>query len=287
MEVWRWIDTGCAEGTTHMAVDQAMLEHVMTIGQPTMRVYCWNPPCISLGYHQSSETIDMEQCKRDGIDVVRRPTGGRAVFHAEEVTYAIVIPEGSSFYSTSIEHVYNRISQGLVQGIRYLGVPAVLQKRSLNLRNHYETPVSVSCFSAAAKHEVMLNGRKLVGSAQRRLPGGILQHGSILTGRAQLNLPKYLKGLGEKEKERMRKMVEAKTATIGDYLGRTADYDEVVEALKKGMEEQFSIVLEDKGLADEEKQLVELLYGKFSIYSGRRDSLPEEVLDESISSCLS
>jgi lipoate-protein ligase A len=270
-----------------MAVDQAMLELVMTVGQPTMRVYRWNPPCISLGYHQSSETIDMEQCKRDGIDVVRRPTGGRAVFHAEEVTYAIVIPEGSGFYSTSIEHVYNRISQGLIEGIRHLGIPAVLQKRSLNLRNHYKTPVSVSCFSAAAKHEVMLDGRKLVGSAQRHMQDAILQHGSILTGNAHLNLPKYLKGLGERDKERMRKMVEGKTATIGDYLGRTVDYDEVVEALKKGMEEQFSVVLEDKGLADEEKQRAELLYGKFSIYSGQRNPLPEEVLDESISSCLS
>jgi len=280
VEGWRWIDSNWGDGATHMAIDQAMLEQAGG-NRPTMRVYRWRPTCISLGYHQSAECIDLDKCHQDRIDVVRRPTGGRAVLHAEEVTYSVVIPQDGEFLSGNLGEVYNAISRGLVRGIQRLGIPAELQKRSLDLRNHYRTSISVSCFSAAAKHEVVLSGKKLVGSAQRRFPHGILQHGSILTGSAHASLPKYLKGMDEEETDRMISMVAGRTMAIDAYLQRTVAYDEIVDAIKVGMAEELSITFVTGELTKEESKRVDELYRSFSIFSGRMIPLPDIQFDHS------
>jgi lipoate-protein ligase A len=266
-----------------MAIDQAMLERAEG-NRPTMRVYRWRPYCISLGYHQSAECIDLDKCLQDRIDVVRRPTGGRAVLHAEEVTYSVVIPQDDESLSGNLGEVYNAISRGLVRGIQRLGIPAELQKRSLDLRNHYRTSISVSCFSAAAKHEVVLNGKKLIGSAQRRFPHGILQHGSILTGSAHVLLPKYLKGMDEDETDRMIRMVAGRTMDIDAYLQRPVAYDEIVDAIKVGMAEELSITFVTGELTKEESKRVDELYRSFSIFSGRMIPLPDIQFDHSRSS---
>ena len=267
MDVWRWMESDPADGATQMATDRAVLENAMELGIPTMRVYRWNPYCVSLGYHQSLESIDLDRCCEKGVDVVRRPTGGRAVFHAEEVTYSVVIPEGNSNYSRSTGEVYNLISRGLVRGIRKLGVLAELQRRSPDLGTHYESSLSVSCFSAAARYEVVVEGKKLVGSAQRRMSGGVLQHGSILTGDAHLALPEYIRGVGPEERKRMRELMEEKTVSIGGYLGRKVDYGEVVEAIKRGMEKEVSITFEVSELIEKEGRRVHDLWKSFSIFS--------------------
>ena len=100
-----------------MAADQALLETAGQTGQPVMRIYQWSPYCISLGYHQSFESIDLAVCKSKGVDVVRRPTGGRAVFHAQEVTYAVIIPKESVFYRENLTELHTVISQGLAGGL--------------------------------------------------------------------------------------------------------------------------------------------------------------------------
>ena len=275
METWRWIDSGWSEGAAHMAVDQATLDYAEIVARPTMRVYRWRPYCISLGFHQKQDRIDIERCSRDGIDIVRRPTGGRAVFHAEEVTYSVVIPKGSESFSSKLEEVYNAISRGLAAGIRKLDVPARLQKRSMDLRNHYKTSISVSCFSAAARHEIMLDEKKLVGSAQRQLPHALLQHGSILTGRAHLDLPDYLADTDEESAGRMKDMIAGKTISIGEYLKRSVHYQEVAHAIKAGMEEELAIKFVDRALIQQEKQQADEECRNFSIYSGKMTPLPE------------
>jgi lipoate-protein ligase A len=283
MESWRWINSNWADGASHMATDQAMLDLANRIARPTMRVYRWRPYCISLGYHQKEKRIDMDRCGQDGIDVVRRPTGGRAVFHAEELTYSVVIPRNSDAFSTKLERVYNTISRGLANGIQKLGVPARLQKRSMDLRNHYKTSISVSCFSSSARHEIMLLGKKLVGSAQRQLPNGLLQHGSILTGRAHLNLTDYLAGADEDSADRMKSLIENKTLSIGEYLKRTVSYHEVAKAIRTGMEEELSICFVEEELSEQEKSRIEERYQNFSIFSGRMIPLPEESFRRAVS----
>ena len=268
MDVWRWIESGPDDGATQMATDRAVLECAVELGKPTFRVYQWKPHCISLGYNQSLDTIDLDRCRAGGIDVVRRPTGGRAVLHAGEVTYSVIIPRGSSYHFSSIGEIYNLVSRGLVQGIRKLGIPADLEKRSIDLKSHYMSYPSVSCFSAAARHEVVVGKKKLVGSAQRRLSNGILQHGSILTGDGHLTLPDYLRGLKPEERGRMRETLEEKTTSIGGYLGREVDYREVVGAIQKGMEEALSIRFEQTTLTNEEISQIRCFRSQFSILSG-------------------
>ena len=267
MERWRWIESGSADGATQMAIDRAILENADSFGKVTVRIYRWQPYCVSLGYHQSVENIDLEKCQQDGIDVVRRPTGGRAVLHAEEITYSIIIPAGGLPFSTSVGDVYNFISRGLVRGIQKLGVPAEIQKRSLDLRSHYKTPLSVSCFSAAARHEVVIEEKKLVGSAQFRLAGRILQHGSILMGDAHLALPDYLKGIKHKDKNWLRLIMKKKTISINRYLGRKIEYREAAKALRQGIEEEFSVEFEDGGLTEKEQEQILSLRKVFSILS--------------------
>lgn len=279
MDVWKWIEGGPGDGATQMATDRAVLENAIEFGKPTMRVYRWEPHCISLGYHQSLENIDLDRCLEDGIDVVRRPTGGRAVFHTEEVTYSVVIPEGSDYYSQSIAEVYNLISRGLVRGILNLGVPAELQRRSLDYHSHYRTALSMNCFSAASRNEIIVDGKKLVGSAQRRLSCGVLQHGSILTGNAHLDLPEYLKGVGPGEKRHMRKMIEERTVSINGYLGEEVDYGDVVAAIRDGMEQEISIRFEEGELTFLERERARFLRRNFSVFSGRMIPLPEDTSD--------
>jgi len=277
---WRWIDSDYADGATHMAIDRMMLENEALLKLPTMRVYRWWPHCISLGYHQSRERIDLACCREDGIDVVQRPTGGRAVLHAEEVTYSVIIPREDDLHSKSIGEIYHLINMGLVRGIRKLNVPAELKKRSLDFRAHYKTALAVSCFSAAAKYEILLNGKKLVGSAQRQLHEGVLQHGSLLLGDAHLKLPKYLKNVRGDEAEMMKRAIREKTISISGFMNNTVDYGEVVDAIKEGMKEELSLEFEEGTLTDEEIERAGQLHRNFSVFSGRMIPLPEAVLDE-------
>ena len=134
----------------------------------------------------------------------------------------------------------------------------------------------MSCFSAAARHEVILDDKKLVGSAQRRLPHGVLQHGSLLTGNAHSALPEYLKGVEAMESERMRRIIEKRTISIGGYIGKSVDYGEIVDAIKEGMEEVLSIKFKEGELTFEENEGIITLCRNFSIFSGRMAPLPED-----------
>lgn len=262
---WRWIDTGFADGATQMAADQAILECSAQVGMPTMRVYRWQPYCISLGYHQKLESLDPAACESAGVHVVRRPTGGRAVYHAQEVTYSVIIPKSSTQYLDNVAALYMMLSEGLARGLRQMGVAAELEKRSVDLNAHYKKDLSVSCFSAAARHEILVEGRKLVGSAQRHLTEGMLQHGSILTGDAHLDLPDFLSGGKPEERARLRRAIAAKTVSIGSALGRDVEYDEVTPHLREGMAQEVGIDFVDGALTPEELARVEALRSRFAL----------------------
>jgi lipoate-protein ligase A len=267
MEMWRWIESEAADGATNMAIDQALLENAETVNQSTMRVYGWSPFCISLGHHQSEDDIDFDLCRERHIDVVRRPTGGRAVLHAEEVTYAVIVPQCASIFQQSVTVVYNLISRGLLIGMQKLGVPANFEKSSIDLHDHYKKETSISCFSASARHEIVVNGKKLIGSAQRHLPGKILQHGSILLDSAHLALPELIKKGDDELRQRMKTELMKKTVSLRQCLGRELSFKEVVENIKKGMEEALSIQFVSGELTVRERECSEKLRARFSILS--------------------
>ena len=143
-----------------------------------VRLYRWSRPTVSLGLHQDpGKAIDLPYCKRNGIEWVRRPTGGRAVLHDEELTYAVVSNDPDLFPCGSISATYRLVSEILTGGLEALGGAVSLQRRgSSTVRKR--VPIN-PCFATASRHELLFQGRKLVGSAQRRLRRSFLQHGSI------------------------------------------------------------------------------------------------------------
>ena len=145
---WQCLCTGSNTGAFNMELDGFLAKSLLDgSGVPTLRLYQWNPWAISLGFNQDMSKIDVERCVSDRIDVVRRPTGGRAVFHAEELTYSVVMHADGK----SVLDIYNLISKALVQGLRLFGVNATLSRSQADLREHYKTPSSIPCFTASAR----------------------------------------------------------------------------------------------------------------------------------------
>ena len=237
----RFIDTGISHVKFNMAADYYVARNFLDI--PTFRVYRWDPYCISLGYNQDILEIDRAECENRGYNIVRRETGGRAVFHSEELTYSMVIPKSSRFYSDSILEVYNKISNGLVKALRASGIPdADIKKgKSPDFKELYKDKLSSICFSSTSTFEVVLGEKKLVGSAQKRLKNSVLQHGSILVGEKHLELIDLL-NIEENRKERFRNITRSKTATISESLTMVSHeefYKVLKNNLKEAVEEEF------------------------------------------------
>ena len=174
---WRLLVDAAAGGAWNMAVDEVLLDGVAAgTTPPTLRFYEWMPPCLSLGYFQPFDVVDVDGCRALGIEVVRRPTGGRAILHDRELTYSVALPASLLGHDGGVLPSYYRLSLALQDGLSGLGVPATLAPESVGSSGQHG-PV---CFDRPSAHEILLNGRKLVGSAQMRRGGGLLQHGSIL-----------------------------------------------------------------------------------------------------------
>jgi lipoate-protein ligase A len=177
-DAWRLLVDAPAGGAWNMAVDEILLEGVAAATTPpTLRFYEWTPACLSLGCFQSVDVVDVDGCRAVGVEVVRRPTGGRAILHDRELTYSVALPASVLGHDGGVLPSYYRLSLALQDGLRRLGVPATLAPESAGSGLKAHGPV---CFDRPSAHEILLHGRKLVGSAQMRRGGAILQHGSIL-----------------------------------------------------------------------------------------------------------
>lgn len=178
VENWRLLPASANRGSENMAVDEAVFRSVeQGHSPPTLRFYQWAPPCVSLGRLQNARAIAAARLKRLGVDLVRRPTGGRAILHEEELTYSAVAPLAACPMGRDVMAVYRWISSGLVAGLKRLGVAATLAPRRQEERAHRLR--SPSCFSSAARCDLVVDNRKLVGSAQARGRHAFLQHGAI------------------------------------------------------------------------------------------------------------
>lgn len=176
---WRVLRHPPASGAWNMAVDDVLLESVASGGAPpTVRFYGWTPACLSLGYFQPYEVVDVAACRARGVDIVRRPTGGRAILHDRELTYSIALPAEILGHDRGILPSYYRISRALQAGLAALGVATTMAPESAaSGSNPDHGPI---CFDRPSAHEILFDGRKLVGSAQVRRASALLQHGSIL-----------------------------------------------------------------------------------------------------------
>ena len=180
---WRLLVHEAADGAWNMAVDEALLaSYVNASGPmaPTLRLYAWDPPALSLGRGQDAgASHDPRYLQDQGIDLVRRPTGGRAVLHEWECTYAVIGQLGSGPFSRGVLETYRRVARALEQGLRSLGVVAQALPESSRERSRDERDRGPACFAVTSTHEITVEGRKLLGSAQLRRRGAFLQHGSI------------------------------------------------------------------------------------------------------------
>jgi len=179
-KVWRLVIDGDVSGAENMARDVAMLKAVIAGDVAgSLRLYGWSPPCLSLGRHQGDQAADRVFCRDNGIDIVRRPTGGRAVLHHLELTYAVAAPLGRGPLPRPLQDAYRMVCSALVRGVRLLGINAELIGGEVNV-SLPGPQTAIPCFEAPAGGEVVVGGRKLIGSAMRSRGGCILQHGAIL-----------------------------------------------------------------------------------------------------------
>ncbi len=240
--IWHFIDSFENTGKYNMDFDIELAKNC----KPTeafFRIYKWNPYCISLGANQSFNDINQDRAKADGIDIVKRPTGGRAILHAEELTYSVVL---SLNYQFSPREIYFRISNALMRGLEIYN--PVLAKSQLedyqpNFPKLLEEPTGVLCFASTAKNEVKFNGKKLIGSAQRKLNNVILQHGSILCGPFHKKLVDYINS-DEVTKNVLSTELNTKTTELGTILNEEIDYQKLKTCLLVGFELEWQIKFE-------------------------------------------
>jgi lipoate-protein ligase A len=238
-----------------MAIDEAILTAVAEgRSRPTLRFFAWEPPCLSIGYNQAMmDEVDITRCQQAGVDVVRRPTGGRAILHTDELTYSIVAPQGEPRVAGGVVESYRRLSAGLVRGLRFLGVDVVQAEAG----HGQDADVSAACFDAPSAYEVTAGGKKLVGSAQVRRRGAVLQHGSLPLRGDITRICHYLVVPSEERREELRQELRARATSLELILGRVVPFAQVVEALVKGFSEGLNLHLEPRELSEHELALVQ------------------------------
>ncbi|TYR82436.1 lipoate--protein ligase family protein [Priestia megaterium] len=264
-EKWRFIDSKNRSPYYNMALDEALLEwHSEGEIPPTIRFYGWNPPTLSIGYFQKAEKeIDFDKVNELGLGFVRRPTGGRGVLHDEELTYSVIVSEDHPDMPKTVTEAYRVISEGLLEGFRLLGLEAYFAiPRTEEEKNSLKNPRSSVCFDAPSWYELVVEGRKIVGSAQTRQKGVILQHGSILLEIDEDKLFSVFKYPNDRVKERMQRAFRSKAVAINAIAGRKIEINEAKEAFYMGFSKALNIDLEPYTLTNEEEAYVEALAEK-------------------------
>lgn len=245
---WRFVLDEARDGPTNMAIDEVLaVACAQGWSPPSLRLYRWATPTVSLGYNQPIRgEVDLAHCAQRGIPAVRRPTGGRALLHHHELTYslALPIPRGSR----GILSDYRWISHCFLLALRRLGVQATLSRGAP--RNEKESGV---CFLSPARYELTVDGRKLMGSAQRRLSGALLQHGSLLI---DIDHSLWISVFPEARE------LEGRATAVVRLLGRSPSWEELVAVVRVGFEEGAHVHLEPGGLTARERSLVEDLVAK-------------------------
>jgi len=261
MSLWRILITPPAHGSWNMALDEAILEHIGR-GEsiPTLRLYAWEPACLSLGYAQPFADVDTSQLKEHGWEVVRRMTGGRAILHTDELTYSIIAPSNEPSVEGSVLESYNRIAQALLAALQSLEIPVEAKEGKANNAEALN-PV---CFEVPSTYEITVDGKKLIGSAQARKKDGVLQHGSLpLTG----DLARICQALvfeNESARETASKRLLEKATTVESALGREISWEAAALAYVLAFEAQLGLIFERQELSESEsKRADELVREKY------------------------
>jgi lipoate-protein ligase A len=256
----------------NMAIDEAIMNAVSEgESPPTLRFYSWDPATLSIGYFQkAADEVDLAKVEALGIGFVRRPTGGRAVLHDQELTYSMILPESYPDMPKSVTESYRVLSNGLLYGFRRLGLQADMVTLADEAdKAKYASIGSAACFDSPSWYELVVEGRKVAGSAQTRQRGAILQHGSILLDMDADLLFDLLYFPNERVRERLKQSFVQKAVAINDVkraLGqRPVTLRETEEAFAEGIPEGLGITLAEGELSARElceaERLVQEKYG--------------------------
>jgi len=253
---WRLLITPPAHGAWNMAVDESILEHIgRNESAPTLRLYAWDPACLSLGHAQPFSDVDITRLKQHGWEVVRRATGGRAILHIDELTYSVIAPSNEPRVEGSVLESYNRLAQALLFAVKELDIPVEMKEGKAN-ENATPNPV---CFEVPSTYEIKVNGKKLIGSAQARKKEGVLQHGSLpLTG----DLTRICQALvfeSESAREEASKRLLERATTVESALGVEISWEKAKQAFIHAFEAQLGLSFESGELSESESRRAEEL----------------------------
>ena len=261
---WRIIHSVPTNGAWNMALDEAILESVTeNRSLPTLRLYAWQPPCLSLGQAQSFRDVVINSLADRGWDLVRRPTGGRAILHTDELTYSIAAHQDEPRVSGSILDSYRRLSGALLAALELLG----LQARA---DGQYPLPEGAQpngavCFEIPSNYEITVNGKKLIGSAQARRLAGVLQHGSLPLYGDITRITSVLFYPDQSSRETAYRRLSDRAATVESLLGAAPTWGDAARAFQTAFAHVFDLELIQSEPAPAEmsraKELVESKYG--------------------------
>jgi lipoate-protein ligase A len=268
---WRLIVSEPMRGAMNMAVDDAILDAV-TAGKipPTMRLYAWDPPCLSIGYAQPTDDVDLSRLEEKGWDLVRRPTGGRAILHTDELTYAIAAQIGNPHVKGGVLGSYRHLSKGLAAALNLLKLEVTVHPARQIPPELRDDPV---CFQVPSAYEITVHGRKLIGSAQVRKRQGVLQHGSFPLSGDITRICEVLKFKNEAARVEASNRVRERAITVASVLGSSITWQDAAQALEDGFHHALGIHFEHDELSRAERsradELVETRYGNLHWTSRR------------------
>ncbi len=260
-DTWRLLLDSPARGAWNMAVDEAMLEHVGR-GQslPTLRLYAWEPACLSLGYAQPFADIDVARLEERGWEAVRRPTGGRAILHTDELTYSVTAPSQEPHLAGSVLESYSRLAGALLHAVHSLDMP-VEMKAGTGANHNSANPV---CFEVPSAYEITVLGKKLIGSAQARRKEGVLQHGSLPLKGDLARITEALVFDDQAARLDAAQRLLARATTVESVLCRVISWQDAAWAFVEAFEGQLGLCLKKGVLSQsEQKRAEELVRAKY------------------------
>jgi lipoate-protein ligase A len=262
--IWRLIQDHPAPGAWNMAMDEAVLQAVGSNESPaTLRLYAWSPACLSLGYSQGIEEIDIGRIQSLGWELVRRPTGGQAILHVDELTYAVIGPVTEPRLAGDVLESYQRLSAALLAALEILGIPAqALPKPDMVSKGASKDPI---CFEVPSNYEISVSGKKLIGSAQARKHGGVLQHGTLPLCGSLSRITQALYFPNEAQRELTAQRMLGRATTVEQVLGKKVAWDEAAQAFIEAFQKSLNIQLIPAELSAVEREcaqgLVKEKYG--------------------------
>jgi lipoate-protein ligase A len=255
-ESWRLILSPPMCGAENMALDEAILETVCAgESPPTLRLYAWAPPCLSLGYAQPIADVDLDRLESFGWDLVRRPTGGRAILHADELTYAIIAKDDNPHLTGGVLRSYRHLSKGLVKALTLLGLDVEIQPEIPLDETDRTNPV---CFQIPSAFEITAQMKKLIGSAQVRRRGCVLQHGSLPLAGDIATICEVLRFEDDETRASVSERVRARATTIETLINTQVTWERASQAFIQGFSsalaldlQQGEVTVRERARADE------------------------------------